>query len=95
MSTSYVLLYHTLKEISSAEYIIIYKGRKNGARIREPQKRSFNLERIFQLPWKPNVHFEITGDEEGKFKVMCDKQPNAVVEFVQAIDALRVYKNKR
>ncbi len=57
--------------------------------------KEFNLERIFQLPWKPNVHFEITGDEEGKFKVMCDKQPNAVVEFVQAIDALRVYKNKK
>ena len=30
--------------------------------------KEFALERIFQLPWKPNGHFEINGDEDGKFK---------------------------
>lgn len=60
-----------------------------------PYRKDFNLERIFQLPWKPNIHFEITGDEEGKFKVTCDNMTNAVVEFVQAIDALRVYNHKK
>lgn len=57
--------------------------------------KEFALERIFQLPWKPNSHFEINGDEDGKFKFISKIQPNIVVKYVQAIDALRIYKNKK
>lgn len=57
--------------------------------------KEFALERIFQLPWKPNSHFEINGDEDGKFKLISKKQPNVVVKYVQAIDALRIYTHKK
>lgn len=56
--------------------------------------KEFSLDKVVQLPWRPNSHFEITGEPEGKWKFIAIPDSNRVVEWVQAIDAIRMYRHK-
>lgn len=66
-----------------------YEGLINGYEVR----KNFKLESLSQLPFEPNHHFDVP-DDEGHFECrpLDNEAPSKVVEFVQAIETLYLYR---
>lgn len=85
---------YVLEEVGSGKIVLTndefyYEGTIRGNHVR----KDFKLESLMQLPFEPNHHFDIPDDQgHFEFRPLQNETPSKVVEFVQAIETLYLYR---
>lgn len=59
----------------------------------EPYKKEFKLDKIVQLPFEPNVRFEVP-DDEAMFRFIPTRDIRVITEYVLIIDYLNMQREK-